>query len=231
MLLSKDKVMKNQFEIELGGKVVKHSRDVNILEINLAQDLTWDQHVSKNIIPQLRNRVRILRVVSRFMDPDFKMKYANSLFKSKLMYGLEQWGGTTKTILKKVQNLQDQVTKIVLPREYKGKSAKQRLVKLGWVSVDKEVQRATHIQTYKILNKGTPQEIASQMPMNIKSLRIKEHRKLSTKPRWLNKNKVTRACYRNRAYGYNTLPKVVTSQPETKKFKKELKVWMEKNPM
>ena len=41
---------------------------------------------------------------------------------------------------------------------------------IGWISVEKEVKRATFVQTYRILNHGTPQEIATQMPMNFKSL-------------------------------------------------------------
>ena len=231
MILTKDREKRKQFEIELGEKTVKHSMNVNILGINLSQDLTWDQHVTKNVIPQLRNRVRTLRLVSKYMDNNFKKRYANSLFKSKLMYGMEQWGGAPKSILKNVQNLQDQVTRLTLPREYKEKSLRQRLQKMDWISVQKEVKRATYVQTYKILNQGVPQEMAIKMPMNEKSLRIKEHQKLGTKPRWLGKTKITRATYRNRAYEYNTLPKVVTTQPDLRKFKKELNKWMKKNPL
>ena len=100
---------------------------------------------------------------------------------------------------------------------------------MEWLSINNEVRRSTFVQTFKILNEGTPQEIASQMPRNEKSLRVKEHRKLDTKPRWLGKNKMTRASYRNRAYEYNVLPKKVTTQPEVKKFKKELKEWMKQH--
>ena len=225
MIQSKNKEMKKNFTINLGGKEVNNSSEVNILGNTLIQDLNWDTHVSRNIIPSLRNRVRTMRLVSRYMDKDFKRKYANSIFKSKLMYSLEQWGGTTKTLLKKVQNLQDQMTRLALPKEMKEKSSRQRLHLMDWISVEAEVKRATYIQTFKILNFGTPQELASQMPKNTKSLRISKHNKLDTKPKWLGKNKTSRASYRNRAYEYNTLPSLVTTQTEVKKIKKELKIY------
>ena len=88
---------------------------------------------------------------------------------------------------------------------------------------------ATHRMTHSILNVGIPEEIATKMPMNLKSLRVGKHRKLDTKPRWLQKNKITRASYRARAYLYNVLPEKVTSQVEVKKFKKELKSYMMEN--
>ena len=71
---------------------------------------------------------------------------------------------------------------------------------------------------------GIPDGLAVVMSKNRKSLRIAEHNKLGTKPRWFSKNKVTRAAYRNRAFKYNVL--VNTSQDKLKDLKKELKKFM-----
>ena len=76
----------------------------------------------------------------------------------------------------------------------------------------------THIFTYRVLNESKPEEIATQMKINKKTLRISEHMKLDTRPRWLGKSRMTQSSYRNRAYQYNTLPKELTKNTEVKKF-------------
>ena len=68
--------------------------------------------------------------------------------------------------------------------------------------------------------------LATQMPMNEKTLRIKTHRKLGTRPRWLGMSKVTRASYRARSYLYNTLPQFLTTLPDLNKFKEKLKIYL-----
>ena len=145
------------------------------------------------------------------------------------MFGIETWGGAPKTQLRKIQQLQDQASKLALTKEHQKLSPRQREQLLGWLSIEKEIARATHLQTYKILTTGSPQEISSQMPTNEKNLRIISHNKLDTRPRWLGATKVTRSTYRNRAYSYNTLPKRLTAQPKIKTFKKDLKTYLSTN--
>ena len=96
MLQTKDKNLKETFCVNLGGKEIYHSKEVNILGNTLSDELTWDRHVTKNVIPSLRNRVRTLRGVNKFLDRGFRACYSNSVFQSKLMYGIENWGGGAK---------------------------------------------------------------------------------------------------------------------------------------
>ena len=88
------------------------------------------------------------------------------------------------------------------------------------MTVEEEIKRATHLQTFKILNRGKPAELNQLMPMNNNGLRMTEHKKLGTKPKWLSKTKLTRSIFRSRAYYFNTLPMDVTKQPTVIKFKK-----------
>ena len=223
LLQTKNEEFKRNFSINLGGKEIKNKTDVNILGNTLTDKLTWDLHLTRNLIPALKNRVRTLRGVSKYLDNGFKAMFSNAVFKSKLMYGLESWGGAPRSLISKIQKIQEQASKLAVPHKHRNKNSRQREEILGWLSVQNEISRATLVQTYKIINGGKPEELASVMPINKKSPRIMEHKKLDNKPKWLNKNKTTRACYRNRAYEYNTLPKKVTTQENVKKFKKELK--------
>ena len=167
--------------------------------------------------------MRTLRIVSKYLDPKFCIIYANLIFKSKLLFGIETWGGAPKGLISNVQKLQNQATKLAVPAILKYKSDRQRQKYLSWFSIKDEILFATHVQTYKILNWGILEVLSSLMPKNTNQLRLQTHEKLDTKPKWLGTNAVTRASYRNCAYYYNTLPKNVTTQKDLPKFKKELK--------
>ena len=143
-----------------------------------------------------------------------------------MLYGIEAWGGSKKTVLNKIQSLQNQVTKLVLGRKHPRLSVNQRQRLMKWLPITKEVELATNKQTFKILNMKKPEELAARMPMNLKHLRISKQKKLDNKPKWLMSNKTTRKSYRNRSYNYSTLPNVLTSQETYLKFKKKCKEHM-----
>ena len=115
------------------------------------------------------------------------------------------------------------MSKMAVPNKYTNKSPRQRQILLKWMDIENEIQRATNLHTFKILNSKEPNELQDLMPMNTNSQRIREHRKLATKPKWLSKNKLAPSTYRARAYNYNKLPKAITQLTDPKKFKKELK--------
>ena len=169
-----------------------------------------------------------MRIINKYLGNGFRAVYSNSTFRSRMMFGLETWGGVSKTLINRVQRCQDQASKLALPRQYKFKSARQRQDALGWLSIDKEIKKSTLTQTFKIINLGTPQEMASLMPTNQKSLRVASHKKLDTRPRWLGSNKITKSLFRTRSYVYNTLPSSITTLPDVRKFKKKIKEYLKK---
>ena len=186
----------------------------------LSDQLTWDANVSTILIPALKNQLRTLKLVNRYLGPGFKAIYTNAVFRSRIMFGLETWGGAAKTLRSKIQKLQDKASELALPRQYKFKSSSQRQKVLGWLSIEDEIYRSTCTLTYRILNEGIPQKMAELMPGNFKTLRIRDHKKLGTKPKWLGNNKLTKSLFRARAYYFNTLPPSITTLPNIKKFKK-----------
>ena len=223
MLFTKNKEEKLKFEMEMKGKIIRHRTEVTILGNVLKDDLSWDSHIEKVVLPQLRNRVRSLRILTKYLDRGFRAQYVNAIFKSKLLFGIESWGGVKLTLLNRVQDLQNQASKLAVPKDLMFKSNRQREKVLKWKSVKNEVLWATFVHTYKIINMGIPEELAVVMPRNNNGLRMSEQKKLAKKPSWLNRNKSTRASFRNRAYSFNTLPKNVTSQEKFKDFKKNIK--------
>ena len=116
------------------------------------------------------------------------------------MYGIEAWGGAKKSSIKKIQQIQDKMSKLMLGKRGKNLLSNQRQRLIRWLPINQEILSATHRMTYKLISTGIPEELASVMPINNKSLRIKGKKKLDTKPAWLSKSKVAKATFRGRVY-------------------------------
>ena len=226
LLVTKNQATKDDFKIEIQGKTIKHSRSVKILGNTLDENLTWDEHITKELIPSLKNRLRTLRLTTKYMGPSFKKIYTNSIFRGKLMYGIENWGGTNQSNITIIQKLQDQAANIALKgtKNVEKLSMSQKHVKLKWLSIPMEVELATANMVHKVINKGVPAELKELMPMNTVTSRIQIHRKLAAKPRILNKNQLLKSTFRSRAYKFNTLPGRITSLTDHSKFKKWAKI-------
>ena len=93
MLISKDKNLKQNFKINLSGKEVKHRNNVKILGNMLDENLSWEGQLKKILIPSLSNRIRTLKAINKFLNPKFRKQYTNAVFRSKMFFGAETWGG------------------------------------------------------------------------------------------------------------------------------------------
>ena len=162
------------------------------------------------MIPSLQNRARTLRLIGKYIQPNFRAQYAQAIFKSKILFAAESWGGASRTLIKKVQSIQDRVVKNILGPQHDKKLIRQKHLVLKWLSVRGDIEHATNKFTFKILNDNIPEEMSTKMKMNLNSLRMGQHRKLESKPRWLSSNKTVHTSYRAQAYKYNTLPEKVT---------------------
>ena len=191
--------------------------------------MTWDSHVQKKVIPALANRARALKQTMYFMDPKFKRLYANSIFRGKMSYAIDAWAGVGKTLINKVQDIQDRVAKQTIGKLGDKWSKNKRLTELGWLPVEKEAISATVRFAHKILHKNIPKQLSTKMPPNTRNLRLTEAHKFDTKPRMLNLTKKRSSSFRNRAYVLNTLPHRLTAIEDSKTFNKWTRVYL-KNP-
>ena len=166
MVISKNQSTKDNFTVILGGKEIRHQRTVKILGNIISDKLTWEDHVSREVIPALRNRVRTLRVVNKYLDPHFQRIYSNGIYRSKLLFGIESWGGVNQTLTSKIQTIQNQASKLALSKKQQWKSSRQRQQLLQWLPIQQKIDFATHKATFRIINQGIPEEISSVMPQN-----------------------------------------------------------------
>ena len=228
MVISSNKEIKENFSVSVHGKVLKHKQSLTVLGNVISADLTWGEHISKVVLPALANRLRTLKIITPYMNPKFKQMYASAIFRGKLVFAIDAWGGAAKTLISKIQDLQDRTTKFILGPAAAKKSASQRRDIMKWPSVHQEARLATLRLAHSVIHLQIPEELSTKMPLNERRL-IKSTFKLDTKPYYLNKNKRTQSSFRNRAYDFNTLPHRITSLIEPKHFKKWAKMFIQ-NP-
>ena len=218
MVISKNQNLKNDFQVTLNQKTVCHSPQIKILGNIFNDTLTWDIHIRQIVLPGLKNVVRNLRMTAKYLDIKFRICYTNYLFRSKLLFGIETWGGgVDKTTLQKIQVLQDQAAKIASGRDFKMDYARKKQARLGWLPIRSEVDFSLFVQVWKILNLKMPEELNVKMPKNETGRRIQMQKKLAKKPKWLDKCKIHGQSFRSRSYKYNTLPGNLTALDSQKK--------------
>ena len=78
-------------------------------------------------------------MTTRYLDQKFKKIYVNSLFRSKIMFALETWGGAPRTSISKVNRLQIQAAKLAAGGTHPRDSDHAMQKRLGWPTLDQQI--------------------------------------------------------------------------------------------
>ena len=204
MLLTKDDALKNNFQIELGGKTIRQShyprkQDVRQTYLGLTPGQSIDTFPPK---------------LSSLSQDNYKIpgqRLQAEIYVRNIPLQITVWSGD----LRKNTNTPGQGKLPSCPKGASGEICQTTpdKVETGSQWNSKKIC-ATHLQTYKVLNTRQPEEMAVLMKMNTNGLRIAEHKKLDAKPKYLTTKKIIISTFHARSYLYNTLPKCVTTQPQ-----------------
>ena len=169
MLITKDEKKKKDFKIVINNEEIKHSRKLKVVGNTINDCLNWNNMLTvgvDSLVNQLKARNHQLKFITKYLDKDMKKKVVNSVFKGKLLFGIEQWGGGTKENLNKVESELKKAAKLALGKEFSNKSDRQRFNQLKWMTLGNEITFANQQATHKILNRKIPEGMSSLMPMN-----------------------------------------------------------------
>ena len=134
LLVTEDEELKKTFEIEFCGKKVRHKPKVTVLGNILNDKLTWKDQVRINVIPGLHNRARMIRHTAKYLSMGTKLNMATAIFKSKLLFGIESWGGTTLEDINKIQKIQNNVIKAITDDiKLRNKTIRQKHMAVKWL--------------------------------------------------------------------------------------------------
>jgi hypothetical protein len=217
--------------------VVRPVNSIVMLGITISSDLKWNNYLQtgkSNLIQQLKKRNTMLRKVCNLTNKENRIKIANGIFASKLLYGIETWGSAPNYLINKVQSQKTAAMHIVHGTESIRWNRTRLLKETNWFRIDLIIQMTSAKLTQKILNGKGPDQLTEMMaPPNIENARITRSTKpgkLGTKPISLGRTNYTKFTYRNPAYShYQNLPSELTDIRRSKNFSKRLKIFLINN--
>jgi hypothetical protein len=168
MIISKNTNKKNQTIIPNTNPelVVKHSPSMKILGTTVSSNLKWNDNINDakiSIIPDLKRRLTMLRILAKNAPPKILTNIANGIFHSKLLFGMEVWGPAPQYLLSKIQTLQLEACRIVNGPKSQRWTATRLLKSLGWISVKDLITWTSAKFTHKILMGAGPAVLTSLM--------------------------------------------------------------------
>ena len=88
---------KNEIKIQVDGKEVIETSSEKLLGVVINNELTWKNHLygddeHQGLIPQLSQRIGVLRRVSKYMSRERLTSFSSGIFYSKLSYCLPVFG-------------------------------------------------------------------------------------------------------------------------------------------
>ena len=170
-------------KITVDGKEVVESSSEKLLGVVLNSQLTWKSHLygdkdNKGLIPQLNQRIGMLKRLSKFMSKKKLKHFSEGIFYSKLNYCLPVFGNvfgldTYKEVNRRyysftvkdnnnIQVLQNKLNRLLLDADY-NTSTQDLLNKTDTLSIHQMVAYHTAVNTYKIIKSGKPTYIAMKM--------------------------------------------------------------------
>ena len=236
-------------QIEVCGQTVVESRSEKLLGLIVNNQLTWKEYLygehwrekgnASGLIPQLGQRVGLLRRVVHLMPKKKFQAVCQGIFYSKMCYCLQVvgnvWGvdtqdevnrrfsAFTKEDNRKLQTLQNMVLrmKTKMPRRTPTKTL---LALSGDLSVQQLTAQATLTSLQKVIHNGKPEYIANKLNLNTMNTRqentLRQNCKLT----------MTRGAFFYRASVlFSNLPPEMRTRMEPRIFKAKAKAWVRQN--
>ena len=256
--LKRSKLGDQVHSIVVDGKTVTETRSEKLLGVIVNNTMTWKEHLhgedwrdednSQGLIPQLSQRLGILKQLSHFSSKKKLKMLAAGIFYSKLAYclplytttwGLDQYredqekfSSFTKEDNRKLQVLQNQLCRLLLTNsELAGSklikqnlSTTELLSRAGELSVHQLGALSTLIMTKKIIQCGKPEYIAEQMTSrNAGGTRMGTTLDIPQKSLTLSREGFV---YRGSKL-YNLIPESLRKEMKISIFKREAKNWIQ----
>ena len=255
--LKKKKCEDREFSINVDGKLVKETQSEKLLGVIMNNKLTWNEHLygeswrtegekSKGLIPQLSQRLGLLKKLS-WVASKRKLKIlAQGLFYSKLSYCLplflNTWGldnyrdgetratSCTKEDIRKMQVLQNQVARLqVNRRELQGK-VNMSTVELLNLSGDLSVHQLGALSTIKMTKKIMMTQKPTYLAQRLQTPLDRGTRSGETLAQEKTRLGLAREGFVYRGTKlYNLLPHSMKQESIMISFKRQAKIWVKEN--
>ena len=110
------------FRVNMGGNQIDQTESYTYLGVVIDQKLSWKPQI-KYLCSKLASVCGVLSKVRHYLDRKSLMKIYNSLFDSRLRYGLLGWGTASDSELSKIKVLQNRAVRFITFSSFRGKVA------------------------------------------------------------------------------------------------------------
>ena len=140
-----------ELELDTGNEIIKSTDCSKLLGIYVSQNLKWDQHLKhhKNSMTKiLTTRLNALNRISQFACFKTRKAIAAGIFTSSLIYMIQVWGGSNKTLIAGLQIIQNKAARCVTRKGIRT-PVKTLLIQCGWLSVRQLIMFHNCLFVYK----------------------------------------------------------------------------------
>ena len=194
-----------------------------ILGCNLSKDLTWGSHLLSGdfaVIPSIVKKLGALKLVSRYLTMKSRLRLANGIIMSRLLYLIQVWGCASKpSWIQRLQRVQNKAAQYVTKKN-KFTKISILLSDCNWMSILQLIQfhslllfwKTVHLESGRFLSYGCiRKEDNFYKPRN--------NRILLTKLSWKSRS----------ILWWNELPDRIRNDYDIVSFKGSLRAWIFSN--
>ena len=149
-------------------KIIKTQDHIRLLGANYSQNMTWNHHMEtgdKAILPDIRKTLGGLKFISKQIPATSRLKLANSLILSKLLYVMPLWGSLSNKYLRKTQATLNRVARWVLNADKSVKTG-DLMDRCRWQTVKEMIEMTSTVALWKILRDKNPRQISEKLTIN-----------------------------------------------------------------
>jgi len=145
--------------IESNGLPIKQVNSTTSLGVTIDCNLSWKEHIEK-LSRKIASAIGALKRIRPFVHQSILHLIFKSLVQPHFEYCNIVWGNCGKTLLDKLQKLQNRAARVLTFSNYDA-NAEELIEKLGWSTIKVQIQKQKAILTFKALHGLTPEYLSS----------------------------------------------------------------------
>ena len=224
-------VKRSLVNLNAGQSVIVPSPSEKLLGLCVNENMKFHEHLlfgDNSLVKILSSKVNAISKLSRYTSFKTRLKIANAIFNSNLIYMIAIWGGTEKFIMNILQVIQNRAARCITGLGVYAETSKL-LQQCNWLSVQQLAVYHSVLQVYKAKKNNLPEYISSNIS-----------RQFPYKTRASSNNDIRLmqgGCYNVTAQSFmvrgiklwKNIPLKIWQITEVKAFKLQLKSWVKQH--
>ena len=152
-------------QINTPTEVVTASSSERLLGIQIHENMKWRDYIidtENSLLKSLNTRIKALKRIKHVASFKSRLMVANGIFSSKLLYGLQLYGGTEEYLLNSLQVVQNMAARTVTKLNMFTPTS-TLLKQTGWLSVRQLIFYHSVLLVYKVRQTSLPQYLADKI--------------------------------------------------------------------